>query len=173
MDKIDYKHGTFVIASTDTEGPTYEEFVEYCKEENWDVPEDELDIPGEDSDEFWEWRTEEVGFNWECDLENIRHCKEYNVPCVITGRLGLWWGSPDIKPEREETVYDAIMKCIDRMAGTEIKYVDGAIVVYGHHHDGTNVFTIKALSKKGIAKQSAEYKEHDMKRLPYLYAIGI
>jgi hypothetical protein len=45
------------------------------------------------------------------------------------------------------------------------------ITVDCYHHDGCNSFTIKALSKKGIAKQFAEYKEHDFKRLPYLYAI--
>jgi hypothetical protein len=54
-----------------------------------------------------------------------------------------------------------------------VEYNDGVITVEAYHHDGCNSFTIKALSKKGIAKQSADYKGHDFKRLPYLYAIGV
>jgi len=108
-------------------------------------------------------------------MENIESCTEYNVPVVLTGTLGLWWGHPEIKPERFESVADAIHRCINGSNCNEIhvEYNDGVITVDCYHHDGCNSFTIKALSKKGIAKQYAEYKEHDFKRLPYLYAIGI
>jgi len=178
MEKRDYKHGKFTLATTDTDGFTYEDFVEYCKEENWDMDEDELNIPGEDSDEFWEWCREEANTNWECDLENIKHCKEYNVPVIITGHRGLWWGKPEIQPVRMESVYDAVLWCVEGVDAATVEFEDGVVNVYAYHHDGCNCFTIKALSKKGIAKnyackQYTEYKPCDTKRLPYLYAIGI
>jgi hypothetical protein len=109
----------------------------------------------------------------ESDMENIEDCKAYNVPVVVMGTLGLWWGRPEIKPERYESVADAINDCIVRSdtQDAHVEFNDGVILVDCYHHDGCNSFTIKALSKKGIAKQYAEYKEHDFKRLPYLYAI--
>lgn len=168
MEKIDYKHGTFTILKSeiDTDDFAREDYEEWCED---------MDIePGDDSD-FFDWCAEETQHNYEADMSNIEHCKEYNVPVVVTGTLELWWGHPFIKAKRYESVADAIIGC---MNGSDchdvlVEYNDGVITVDCYHHDGCNCFTIKALSKKGIAKQYADYKEHDFKRLPYLYAIGI
>lgn len=170
MEKPDYKHGTFTLATTDTDGFTYEDYKEWCED-------NDIEPGDENSDDFWEWCREEADNNWECDLENIRHCKEYDVPCIITGSLGLWWGRPTIQPERMESVYDAILRCVREADMATVQWNDGVVTVDAYHHDGCNCFTIKALSKKGIAHQSAEYtgiyEKWDTKRLPYLYAIGI
>ena len=107
-------------------------------------------------------------------MDNIKSCKEYNVPVAITGTLGLWDGDHDIWPRKMESVYDAIRKCVGGdIEWATVMYDDGVITVDAYHHDGCNHFIIKALSKKGITKQFAEYKDYDFKRLPYLYAIGI
>jgi hypothetical protein len=172
MKKTDYKHGKFTILSTeiDTDDFTREDFEAYCEDMGIEVgDEDDMD------EAFYDWCAEETQANYEADMENIESCTEYNVPVVLTGTLGLWWGHPEIKPERFESVADAIRRC---MNGSDchdvlVEFNDGVITVDCYHHDGCNSFTIKALSKKGIAKQYAEYKEHDFKRLPYLYAIGI
>lgn len=167
MEKIDYKHGTFVLVDTDPCQFEYESYEEYCKD-------NDIEPQGEGSDDFWDWCYEEAEENFNCDMDNIESCKEYNVPCAISGTLGLWWGHPSIKAERCESVYDAINKCrLNCDHQMLVKYVDGEIVVYVSHHDGENCFTIKALSKKGQAKVGDDYKPHDFKRLPYLYAIGI
>lgn len=166
MKKVDYKHGTFTIATTRVDGFEYEDYKDFC-EDNGIEPGDK------NSDDFWEWCREEADNNWECDLENIKSCKKYDVPCIITGHLGLWWGKPEIQPERMESVYDAILRCVRQCDGATVEWVDGVVTVSAWHHDGCNSFTIKALSKKGIAKQYADYKDYDTKRLPYLYAIGI
>lgn len=166
MEKVDYKHGKFTLATTDFNVNDYsrEEYEEACEVNGWE--------PG-DEDDFYEWCREETDINFEDDLENIKCCKEYNIPVVITGHLGLWWGKPEIEPVRMETVYDAIMRCMDKADYVTVEWNDGEVIVYATHHDGTNVFTINALSKKGQAKQNAPYKSEDVKRLPYLYAIGI
>lgn len=172
MKKTDYKHGKFTILSTeiDTDAFDREDFEAYCEDMDIEVgDEDDMD------EAFYDWRAEETQANYEADMENIESCSEYNVPVVVTGTLGLWWGHPEIKPERYESVADAIRRCMDGSDCHDVlvEFNDGVITVDCYHHDGCNYFTIKALSKKGIAKQYAEYKEHDFKRLPYLYAIGI
>lgn len=148
--------------------------MEFC-EDNDITPGDE------DSDEFYEWCREEADNNFEADMENIKACKEYNVPVVVTGRLGLWDGSHEIMPVVFPSVYAAIQQMLDRsIHDIEVKYDDGEIYVKAYHHDGCNWYFINALSAKGQKKAGynfnntcIEAKEHDVKRLPYLYAIGI
>lgn len=169
MKKTDYKHGTFTILKNeiDTDDFSREDYEEWCEMNDIE--------PTDDEDDFFDYCAEETQANYEADMDNIEHCKEYNVPVVVTGTLGLWWGHPFIKPERYESVADAIHDCMRRSDCHDVlvEYSDGVITMNCYHHDGCNCFIIKALSKKGIAKQYAEYKEHDFKRLPYLYAIGI
>ena len=168
MKKIDYKHGTFTILKSeiDTDDFTREDYEAYC-EDNY--------LEAGDEDDFFDWCAEETQANYEADMENIETCREYNVPVLVTGTLGLWWGHPEIKPVRFDSVADAIHSCVERSDSYDVlaEYSDGVIILNCYHHDGCNSFIIKALSKKGIAKQYAEYKEHDFKRLPYLYAIGV
>ena len=166
MEKVDYKHGKFTLATTEfnTDDFCREEYEEFCDVNGYE--------PGDEGD-FYEWCAEETNINWESDLDNIKECDEYNIPVVITGKLGLWWGSPEIEPVREESVYDAIQKCMGSADTVTVEWEDGEIHVFAGHHDGCNCFTIRALSKKGQAKQDAPYKPGDTKRLPYLYAIGI
>lgn len=167
MKKTDYKHGKFTILKSkiDTDDFSREDYEEWCEMNDIE--------PTDDEDDFFDYCAEETEANFEADIDNIEHCKEYNVPVVVTGTLGLWWGHPEIEPERMESVYDAILKCVDKADYVEVEWNDGEIKVYATHHDGTNCFTINALSKKGITKINAPYKPHDVKRLPYLYAIGI
>lgn len=167
MEKRDYKHGTFTLATTEIDQFTYEEYEDWCEDNG-------IEPDSDTSEDFYKWCYDEAEVNWESDMDNIKSCKEYNVPCLITGTLGLWWGRPTIQPERMESVYDAIQKCFGRdIDQVTVQWIDGAVVVDAYHHDGCNRFTIKALSKKGVARQSGEYQKWDTKRLPYLYTIGI
>lgn len=164
MEKRDYKHGRFCIATTefDINDFLWEDYEDYCEVNGME--------PGDD-DDFYNWCAEETNLSWEADLFNIKECKEYNVPVIITGKLGLWWGKPEIVAVREESVYDALQRCTRGADSATVNWNDGEIQVVSAHHDGCNAFTIKALSKKGIAKQSGDYNKQDTKRLPYLYAI--
>ena len=168
MEKPDYKHGKFTILESEvsTNGFDYEDYIDFCEENGIE--------PGDDSD-FFDYCAEETQANYEADMDNIKTCEQYNVPVVVTGQLGLWFGRPSIRPERYDSVADAIIDCMNRSDCYDVhaEFNDGVILLDCYHHDGCNCFTIRALSEKGKRKQSTDFKEHDFKRLPYLYAIGI
>ncbi len=175
MEKVDYIHGTFTLVDTDPLQFEYESYEEFCEG-------NDLEPQGEDSEDFMDWRYEEAEEQYNCDMDEIRCCKRYNVPCIITGHLGLWDGSHEVVPTKMDTIYDAIVRCYgrDSLSNLKVNFEDGKIVVYYSHHDGTNIFTIYALSESGVKKyEDWEYEgkelnlnKRDIKRLPYLYAIG-
>lgn len=137
------------ILTNIVEGFEYEDYLDFC-EENGIKPK------GRHSDEFYDWCCEECELNYESDFENIENTEEYNVPVIISGTLGLWWGHPTIEPEEVDSVAEAITKCIGRdIDHIVVEYEDGVIYVKAMHHDGTNHFEIRA--KEG--------------KLPYLYNI--
>lgn len=174
----DYIHGRFTIGTTSTDGLEYEEFKDWWGCEHSDEP-----VPSENSDAFHAWCRDEADTNWDADLENIKFEKRYNVPCVLSGTLGLWDGKHTICLEKFDSVRDAIDKVIHNGSDStycdfDIFFDDGKIEMQHHHHDGTNIFEIHALSRKGIDKcrraedrweDIPELKPHDLKRLPYLY----
>ena len=168
MEKPDYKHGKFTILKSeiDTDDFDRRDYEAWCEDNDME--------PGDEED-FFDWCAEETQNNYDADMDNINTCEEYNVPVVVTGSLGLWSGRPEIRPERYESVAEAIIDCMDRSDSHDVyaEFDDGVILLDCYHHDGCNCFTIRALSEKGKRKQGTDYKEHDFKRLPYLYAIGI
>ena len=169
MKKSDYKHGKFTILTTEIDMSAYtrEDYEDWCEMN---------DIEPDTEKDFFQFCAEETRDAYEADMLNIAVCKEYNVPVVVTGSVALFHtGRTSIVPQRYESVYEAIEDCQKRSdcLDARAEYNDGVILLDCYHHDGCNCFTIKALSKKGINKQGTEYKEHDFKRLPYLYAIGI
>ena len=174
MKKTNYNKGTFTILTTDTDGFEYEDYLEFC-EDNDITPGDKY------SNDFYEWCQDESNCNFEADMDNIKYCKAYNNPVLVTGSLGLWDGTHEIDPVVFPSVYDAVQTMLGRdIMDIEAKFVDGRIEVEAYHHDGCNCFTINALSAKGVKKTGTFYgktyidaKPCDTKRLPYLYAIGV
>lgn len=175
MKKINYNKGHYTILTTSTDGfeDCYGDYLDWCEVNG-------IDEPGEeDSHEYYEWVLEEVNNNFEADMENIKVCKEYNIPVLVTGSLGLWWGRPDIKAKSFSSVYDAIQEMLgNSIMDVDVVFDDGKIEVNAYHHDGCNCFTIQALSAKGLKRLNwegyiDEPKPTDTKRLPYLYAIGV
>ena len=152
------KKKTITLIDTLHSGLTYADYMDHC-EANEITPSDE---GGAD---FYEWETEMVRLYVEDFFEELRHCG-YTDPVIITGTLGLWNGSKEIYPMFIEStdynirdgkgrydkpaILNAINKCIHGMDDFSVKLIEGELVVMGYHHDGTNVFTIHKMTKRGI-----------------------
>lgn len=142
---------------------TYDEYLEYCEDNG-------IEPKGENSNDFWNWVSETNDMYWDDMIENMK-CSRLDTPLMITGTLGLWTGRHDIKPvliESEDygkkfsdgtvgyhnpSILKAVLRTVTSSDYLDIDICckDGYIEVNCHHHDGTNSFAIRKLSKKGIA----------------------
>ena len=137
---------------------SYDDYKEWCEEM-------EEEIHPEHSEKYWDQCRRIFENDWDDFKCNMKYSK-WNVPCMITGSLGLWNGRPNIAPVYCKTLIDAIAKCSDRCDDAEVNLKDGYIEVLGKHHDGTNCFEIHILSKKGlreVERPKYYYEDYDIK----------
>lgn len=125
------------------DGLTYADYLEYCGEEGYTAGDDE-------SHEFYEWLVDETEVNVECFFENVKFSELGKKPCVISGKLGLWNGNYDIDLVMAGNLGDAIRKCWGRCDDIVVTLEDGVVYVDAMHHDGTNCFEIRLLTKNGV-----------------------
>ena len=169
----------FTLLDT-TEILEYADYVNFC-EDNEITPEPE------DSNDFWNWVNEERSLDIDDFLTNLRYAKINEEPVLITGSLGLWNGRKEIYPMLIESseyeqrkdgswkyknpaIMKAIQKCMNGMDDVKVEYANGEIVVHGYHHDGTNIFTIHKLSKKGKRTAfNANEKGKQIDPKPYMF----
>lgn len=97
-------------------------------------------------------------------MESLRYSSIAKRACVITGRLGLWNGSPEIAPTVCGTMEEAIYKCVNKCYECRISQHASTIIVEGFHHDGTNRFEIHVLNEKG---RNADESRCDLSRREY------
>ena len=163
-----------------TEMFEYADYVEFC-EANEITPEPE------NSKGYWDWVSEERSCNVDDFMLNLRHVKINDEPVIITGTLELWNGTREIYPMLVESsdyekcndgtweyknpaIKKAIEKCMNGMDDVKVEYANGEIVVHGYHHDGTNIFTIHKLSKKGKRTAfNANEKGKQIDPKPYMF----
>lgn len=87
----------------------------------------------DDIDSFWE------------DLKAVKN-SSYNDYYVVTGRLGLWYGTRGGICETFDNLYDACRKCATDALDIVVKCDGKKIDFTCYHHDGTNVFEIRRLT---------------------------
>lgn len=97
-------------------------------------------------------------------MGGLRYSSIAKRACVITGRLGLWDGSPEIAPIVCKTMEEAIYRCVNKCDDCRISQHDSTIIVEGFHHDGTNRFEIHVLNEKG---RNADESRCDLSRREY------
>lgn len=159
MAKFKKNNSVFTIFESDRE-IEFDEVKERCEINDRDCPE-------EDSHEYYlecmsihEGETEDF-------YTNLKYCKVLKVPCMVTGELGLWNGHPSIVPMKFDCVEDAVKRCVSRdIMDIDVVYNKGAIEINCYHHDGTNCFNIRKLSKKGKAEVEKEkylFKDYEPK----------
>lgn len=96
---------------------------------------------------------------------------EYNndTECVVIGSVGRWNGRFNIEVSYFDTLKDAIFKCIEKCDYYTITEENGVINVTARHHDGSNEFEIRRLTKLGIEAYEEEYAfdQNDLKHKEY------
>ena len=138
MEKKKYQFTVF----DSTEILPYEEYLDDCESNN-------REPQGENSKDYWDFVHEMQDLNVEEGMREISE-KDFDVPVVITGYLGLWNGRPEIQPVMVENVKKAVVKCWGKCDDCELKFNTDHFEVRAMHHDGTNCFEIHKLSKNGI-----------------------
>lgn len=127
------------------DGLTYEDYKEWCEV-------NDCEPLGEDGEDFYNWLHEETNMNVECFFENLKYSKDNDRRCVVSGRLGLWHGTPTIVPVMCENLDEAIRKCSESADDIVVELDNGVVKVEGLHHDGTNCFEIRPLTARGAQK---------------------
>lgn len=147
--KIDY-----TIFDSDYLYP-YEDYVDNCIA-------NEVQPADENSTDYWNY-VHEMQMRDRDEFFDILKSDALNVPCMITGKLGLWHGKPTIVPEVFDTIEDAVLKiCKVRFDfNLLVRIENGHIVVEQSHHDGTNYFEIHLLSAKGLREVKRPCYEYE------------
>ena len=93
-----------------------------------------------------QWRDEEMESDWEYEKENL--IEYFGSETVgFFGDVGLWHGT--YKAGQIGDFYDLFCKAITDCWYWKFYDVDGHLYLTCSHHDGTNHFEIKQLTKKG------------------------
>lgn len=130
---------------------SYEDYVDNCEV-------NEMQPQGENSNDYWDFVSDCQRIEWDDFLLNLGHSKINTAYYwVISGSLGLWFGTRDIELVKCDTLEEAIRKCIGSCDDVIIEKEGNAVYVTGLHHDGRNHFEIRALSDLG----NDRFNRHD------------
>lgn len=145
---------TTYFDNTDYDFDFYKETFQECNELTDEEMEDITD------DEIYTFINNSVLMDYDDFFNNLRFSKFMDTPCVVTGSLGLWHGRHSIIPETFSNIEDAIKKCVKNVDYCSIGQVYGHLEVIGVHHDGSNIFEIHLLNKRGIdASERIEWED--------------
>lgn len=117
---------------------------------------EEEPVPEYESEGYWQFNemvncTEAENF-WE-DLRQSELNKA-DTPFLVTGHIGWYNSHRKFRPFVTEGIFDAISDCLEviNADSCEVEFLDGAILIQAHHHDGCNWFEVRRLTEKGADK---------------------
>lgn len=150
MSKSNFNKKNFTLIESSLTGMDdtykYENYVDWCKE-------NEQEPKGKDSEDYWQWVSDQAEIDYDNFFDNLHYAKAEKGFYMITFDLGLWNGH---RKGYVENVYTSMTEAIKAALNSSRDYWDykvafenGNVVVYGYHHDGTNIMTISQLSKHG------------------------
>lgn len=103
-----------------------------------------------DFNELCEYIREDCNVWWEVESDNLKQLM-LDKNFKVEADLGLWNGR--VKGQGKFTGFNAIKACLgdDSWSAVEIYETSrGTLKVDYHHHDGTNHFTIKEVTARGL-----------------------
>lgn len=103
---------------------------------------------------------QQLSFDYDDFMERVKNFdKKHHKKILITGRLGLWNGSPDVR-DIENTLLEAITKCLEDTNTIYTQTTKSTLEIKASHHDGSNCFKLYAITSKGekfIADHEYDY----------------
>ena len=124
--------------------------MEQVKKEMVEFDEDERSVDDISDSEAYDYFYTIDEQNYEQLMEDMKRLdKESSSHWVVKASLGLWDGR-----YAGGRVFDSLRSAI-RTVMNDVDYVDieederGNVTVTGHHHDGTNYYTLRRLNKAG------------------------
>ena len=147
-EKVELKKGeTTYLFQSDRE-VTMEEIKDNCEA-------NEVEVPEEDSPEYWGWVNTFRDWDWQDFKENLQCSKRLPGQVVITGELGLWTGRHEIIPVLADMAEDPVgfFGRVTRNCGADgeiaVGYDEDGLFVTVSHHDGTNRFRVLEVTDDG------------------------
>lgn len=155
--KINFKTNPKVVYLDTGRIPSHDEVTEW-----WEANHEGEPVPAEDSTEWWGVVTDIR----DQEFDDLR-CNFTSLGvCLVSGTCGTWRGPmPGGRVMPVNSLGD-LLRCVSNCDSTEV-YIDSeGLHVVGHHHDGTDCFMVRPLTKKGQAywdkhpDQSQEVHDH-------------
>ena len=134
-----------LIDTLNFNGYTYDDYQDWCVEENIEAGDD-------NSMEYYEWLDDQTRQDYEDFIENIKYSKVCNTPCVVTGTIGRWNGDFEIIPKLFQNLHDAIKTCGENCNDIIVESENGVVYARCYHHDGHHSFEIRPLNDDGLDK---------------------
>jgi len=130
------------------------------RNELYDIFDDYFDtekepVPGYETDEYWQFNEMVNQVEGEEFFYDLGHSKlnDANTKFLVTGHIGWYNSHRKFRPFVAEGIVSALDECLGGNTDTcEVEYMDGSILVQGHHHDGCNWFEVRRLTAKGADK---------------------
>lgn len=149
--------------------PTEEEVKDF-----WRNNHDEDDeFPEEGSDEYCQAESTIKSLEFDDFKDNFQSLGL----CLVHGFAGLWDGNHEGGKVIEIDTADELFYCVRGCDDVKVVCDKDGLHVIGYHHDGTNTFTVKPLTKKGKAywehhaEQSYDVHHHLLDTKGYLKRI--
>lgn len=116
----------------------------------------------EDSDEYWD----AVNEMSEVELEDFRSDAAFSFDlgyCLVKATAGLWNGNSEGAGIRDIESGADLLDCLSKDCdNVKVVLNEDGLVMYGYHHDGTNVYKFYKLNDKGVEyweKHEDDYEE--------------
>ena len=116
----------------------------------------------EDSEEYWDAVNDMI----DLEIEDFRTNAAFDFDlgeCLVMETAGLWNGYSDGAGIRTITSGEDILNCLSKDCDQcRVVLNENGLVMYGYHHDGTNVYTFYKLNNKGVEyweKHEDDYNE--------------
>lgn len=116
----------------------------------------------EDSDEYWDAVNDMI----DLELEDFRSDAAFNFDlgyCLVKATAGLWNGNSEGAGIRDIESGADLLDCLSKDCdNVRVVLNEDGLVMYGYHHDGTNVYNFYQLNNKGVdywEKHEDDYDE--------------